>query len=651
MAFTPSCRQELLDATDEQIEDAVGYGNPMVLRAIVHQLTGDRELRDAPVETFLDGFYETRILSRSEDVAMVRRKAVEFMKSYRDRGAPPIEIGSPERLRDSIPLMYGVPLPAEDMEMYREELALDPWARGLSPRTPREGALAQDFTVTIIGAGMGGLNAAVHLKRAGFSFRVFEKNPDVGGTWYENRYPGARLDTPSRSYTNLFGANFGYPSPFCEWKANAAYFNWVAEEFDLRKFIAFNTEVDALTWDEDTAEWIVTYTEGGEQKFHRSNAVISAVGLLNRPLIPDIPGRGDFAGRSWHTSRWPEGADLSQDDIAVIGTGATGLQMIPELALQARHVTVFMRSPQWLFPIKGYRDRFPEQVRWLDRNLPFHVNFMRARTRYSPFVDALYRIDPDFDDPDSCSANNKAAREFCIDFLRQKFPDDEDMVAALTPGFPLFAARPVMVDPEYSILDALKRDNVTLVRDGVKRINARGVEDNAGRQHDADAIVFATGFRATEFLHPMKVTGRNGKTLQDLWADGSARAYRGCMMPGFPNLWSVYGPNSNGGLGVSTFQEMVGYFALQLIDRLRAGESRAVEVTEEAYWSYNELVDAHNNTCVWSDPRAHNYFWTGGRSSVMNPFTGPPMWRLLKNIDDADLIFDRAVERSKAAAR
>jgi 4-hydroxyacetophenone monooxygenase len=640
-ALEAPVRPELLEATDEQIDDAVKYADPMVLRALVYQLTGDPELKNLEVKRFLMGFYEGRIPTTEEGTAMLQRKAAEFLKSYRDSGAGPIDIGPKERIHESINLMFGVPIEDFDIGLYKEEMALNPWARSLEWQKEPDAEARAAFTVTIIGAGMGGLNAAIQLGRAGIPYTQIEKNSGVGGTWYENRYPGARVDTPSRSYTHLFGAEFGYPNPFCPWTENVRYFDWVADNFGLRDKIRFNTEVRSMTWDEAAGEWEIIMEDAEGTKVHRSRAVITSVGFLNRPQIAEFEGAKEFKGPSWHTSRWPAAIDLSDKKVAVIGTGATGLQMIPELALQAKEVTVFCRTPQWLFPIPGYRSPFPEQVGWLDRNLPFHTNFMRARTAYSPFYEALLRIDPDFQDEFSHSEGNKAARDFCIEFLRSKFPNDPDMVADLTPPHPVLSARPVMIDPEYSFVDAIQRDNVTLVRSGIDKVNAGGVLGADGTQHDVDVIVYATGFHATEYLFPMDITGRNGQTIEQLWAKDGARAYRGCMMPGFPNLWSIYGPNTNGALGVATFHEMVGYFAMRCMERLILNGERTVDVKEEAYWDYNHLVDAKNNTCVWSDPRAHNYYWTEhGRSAVMNPFTGPQMWTYLKQPNFGDFRID-----------
>lgn len=632
-----SSRPELRAAEDGVIEDAIAYADPMVLRGLLYQLTGDPQVAATGVRVVEAGMGNAVLPATDEDVALLRRKGAEFLKAYRDSGAGVIGIGPRERLPVSLGLMLGQTLEGENLQHHLEELAIDPKARSLRWREKPDPERLQDFTVTVIGAGMGGLNAALQLAEAGFPFTVIEKNTGVGGTWWENRYPGARVDTASRSYTHIFGVDFPYPNPFCEWRENVKYFNWVADEFDLRRHIQLETEVKALTWDEAAGEWAVDIEGPEGSRTIRSRAVITAVGLLSRPLVPEVPGADTFAGASWHTARWPENVDLKGKRIAVIGTGCTGYQMIPELALDAGHVTMFQRTPQWLFPTPGYRSPFPPQVNWLDRNLPLHTNFMRARACTLDGLANLAQIDPDFRDPHAVNPLNKRARDASLAFLRRKLSDPA-LVDAMTPPHPVWSARAVIVDPEYSILDALQRDNVTLVTNGIERIEPRGVVAKDGTLHEADVIVYATGFRATELLYPMTITGRGGQTLHDLWAKDGARAYLGCMMPGFPNLWTIYGPNTNGGLNVASFHEKIALYALQCLETLVLGDGGAVEVREDAYWRYNRLVDERNATKVWSDPRANNYYWTEhGRSSVMCPFYSAEMSAFLRKPDFADL--------------
>jgi 4-hydroxyacetophenone monooxygenase len=630
--------EELLAASDATIEDAIEHADPMALRGLLFQLTGDAQIAATNVKAVPIGFGDAIVPATADDLSRLRRAAVDLLKRYRDAGAGPIDIGPKERLPTSVRLAIGEEVPDEDLGLHLEELALDPWARSLRwEQRPDSGRLRR-FSVTVIGAGLGGLNAAVHLKRAGIPFRVIEKNGGVGGTWFENRYPGARVDTPSRSYTHLFGAGFGYSSQFCEWTENQGYFDWVADTFDLRGDITFNTEVRSMTWHDETAEWALVVDGPDGERELRSNAVISAVGYLNRPKLPDIEGMLSFKGPAWHSSRWPEGMDLGHARVAVIGTGCTGIQMIPELALEARHMTVFQRTPQWLFAAPGYRSPFEPQVGWLDRNFPYYTNFMRMRAAYgNRRMAVLSEIDPKFEDPDACSAINGRARDSVIGFIEQKI-SDAALAQRMIPQHPVMSARPVIVDADYCYLDAIQRNNVTLVTDGIRRITETGIEDTDGRHHEVDAIVYATGFHATEYLYPMRITGREGRRLDEFWADGGARAYVGCMIAGFPNLWTIYGPNTNGGLSTAGFHELITVYALQCIERLIVEDARSMEVDEGAYWRFNHTVDQRNLQKVWSDPRAHNYYWTQhGRSATMCPFYPGEVWRLLRHPDFADL--------------
>ena len=632
-------RGELRAASDQVIEEAVGFGDPMVLRGLLYQLTGDPELKNMPLQKVRVGRIETVVPATDADVAMIRRKTSDFLKAYRDAGAGPIGYGPRERLPESLGLIVGHTIKPEAVELMVEETALDPWARELKWQATPDRKRLENFTVTIIGAGMGGLAAAVQLKRAGIRYRILEKNEGVGGTWYENRYPGARVDTPSRSYMNLFGADFPYPYNYGNHIENQKYFDWVADKFELRGDIQFNTEVHSLTWDDAAAMWEIRAKGPEGEHTLRSNAVITGVGFLNRPNMPAIEGMAQFQGPSWHTARWPEGADLRGKRIAVIGTGCTGYQLIPELAREASHVTVFQRTPQWLFPVPGYLSLSPQQLLWLDRNLPYHTNFMRFRAFYAagPDLAKMFDIDPNFKDPHACSEVNKAARDRAIAFLESKLKDPK-LVETMTPNHPVWSARPVVVDPEYCILDVIQRDNVSLVTTGIKRINRTGIEAGDGSQHDVDVIVYATGFKANDFLYPMTITGRNGKTIEQLWAADGARAYLGCMMPGFPNLWSLYGPNTNGGLPVAQFHEVTILYALQCMEKLILDGKQAVEVKDAAYWRYNEVVDTGNRMKVWADPRAHNYWWTKhGRTASQIPFTGYEVREYMLRPDFADL--------------
>ncbi|HEV3110828.1 MAG TPA: NAD(P)/FAD-dependent oxidoreductase [Candidatus Binataceae bacterium] len=630
-------RSELLTATDETIDDAVRHADPMVLRGLLYQLTGDESIAATESATVVIRNVELNVVKKTSDVALIQSKAAAFLKAYRDQGASDISYGPPERLHRSLSLAAGVDIRASEFDLWLEQLALDPWVRKLDwPQPPSEQDL-RNFKVAVIGAGMGGLNAAVQLKHAGIPYFVIEKNEDVGGTWFENRYPGARVDTPSRTYTHTYGVNFEYPNPYCPQRENLKYFRWVADHFDVRKDIMFNTEVKSVIWDEETKLWEIKAEGPQAPQTWRVNAVIASVGFLSRPNLPEVPGMETFKGQSFHTARWPQELELKGKRVAVIGTGATGYQMTPELAKMVGHTYVFQRTPSWCFENKRYLEPFPPQVNWLDRNFPYLTNFIRFRVSHitgPEFAMKTVRIDPEFKDEHARSALNKNMRESQLAFLRSKLASRPDLIEKMTPVAPPYSSRPVIVDARYCIYDALLRDDVTLVTEPIRKITRSGIEVEGGVEYALDIIVYATGFKANDFLWPMEVRGRGGQRIEELWAKDGARAYLGTMLPGFPNFFMLYGPNTNnsGGLQIVDFEEMVTRFALQCFSRLITGKKSTIDVLLDAYWRYNEELDRYESLMIYKDPRAKNYYKNeSGRSATNCPIDVRKIWTWLRN--------------------
>ncbi|HUN59273.1 MAG TPA: NAD(P)/FAD-dependent oxidoreductase [Candidatus Binataceae bacterium] len=643
-------KSELLTATDETIDDAVKYADPMVLRGLLYQLTGDESIAATQAATAdirhsepgnaskeLALVQSKADVSDPSDLAMIQSKASAFLKSYRDRGAPDIRCGPAQRLPRSLSLVAGADIPASELEMWLEQLALDPWARALTWQNPPLSQDLQNFVVAVIGAGMGGLNAAVQLKHAGIPYFVIEKNAEVGGTWYENQYPGARVDSPSRTYTHIYGVDFEYPNAFCLQRENLRYFKWVADHFEIRNDITFKTEVKSAVWDESAKLWEINTDGPDGPRVWRANAVIASVGFLSRPNVPSIPGMDTFEGNSFHTARWPAGLDLKGKRVAVIGTGATGYQLIPELAKLAGHTFVFQRTPNWCFDTKSYLDPFPPQVNWLDRNFPYIRNFIRFRLSWlagPQTFSPIMRIDPQFEDRHARSALNKKIREQQLAFIERKLAKRPDLIEKMTPVAPPYSARPIIVDTDYCIYDALLRNDVTLVTDPIREIKPNGIRTQGGAEHSVDIIVYATGFKANDFLWPMEVRGRDAKRVEELWAKDGARAYLGTMLPGFPNFFMIYGPNTNnfGGLQIVDFEEMVTRFALQCIGGLITQKKCTIDISLDAYERYNDEVDRAEALMIYTDPRAHNYYRNdSGRSAANNPIDIRKIWTWLRD--------------------
>ncbi|MET1756404.1 NAD(P)/FAD-dependent oxidoreductase [Novosphingobium sp. RD2P27] len=609
------------------------HAQPMVLRGLLYLLTQDPDLAGMKPGTAAK-FGTGSEMADAADAAALRAKGAAFLKQYRDSGAPVVDIPSEEILHQSLMLTAGQIIPAADYEIWREETALNRWARGVEWRNGKPPESAKDFMVAVIGSGISGLNTAVQLKRAGIPFVLIEKNPEVGGSWFENRYPGARVDTSSRGYTHLFSFDYPYPYAYCPRDENLKYFKWVADTYGIRPHIAFNTEVKAMTWDDAQKLWRIDADGPLGSSRIECNAVITCVGFLSRPQLPDLEGMDTFAGTSCHTATWPDGFDVKGKRVAVVGSGASGYQTTPVIAKTAAHTYLFQRQPNWCYEDLSYLAELPKEVLWLERNFPYYANFTRFRIAalMNPDLATAAKVDPDYSDPHAVSAANKAVREMCLEFIGRKLGSRPDIMRKMTPAFPPGASRPIRIDSSDSVYDALLRDDVSLVDDKIERITPKGIVAG-GVEYELDAIIYATGFKANDYLWPMEVRGRDGMRIQEMWAKDGPRAYLGAMVPNFPNLFMCYGPNSNnfGGFTVVDLLELVAQFALRCIGGLIENDRRSVEVTEEGYWQFASILDAEEKLKIYMDPRANSYYQTQGRSAVNGPIDARRMWRWLTN--------------------
>ena len=625
---------ELLAASDAEIDDAMKYASPMVLRGLLHQLTGDTDvisMRPGPSAKFGVG----KEMADDADADLIKAKGAAFLKQFRDSGVGEIDLGPQERMRQSLSLTAGHEIPESEIHIWQEEAALDRWSRGVKWQGGEAPKAAAAFKVAVIGTGICGLNVAVQLKKAGIPYVVFEKNPEVGGSWFENRYPGARVDTSSRGYTHLFSYDYPYEYSYSPRDHNLRYFKWVADHFGIRGNIAFNTEVTKMTWDEGRALWKLDAVGPDGAQAHEFNAVISCVGFLSRPQMPVIEGMDSFEGHSFHTANWRDGVTVDGKRVAVVGSGASGYQTTPVIAETAAQTYLFQRQPNWCLEDEIYLKKLPPQTQWLDRNFPFYSNYVRFR------VGALInperskagiQVDPDFKDPHTLSLGNKMTRDMSVAFATRKMGSRPDLLEKMIPKFPPMASRPIRVDSDYCVYDALMKDNVSLVTDPIERITPKGIVAG-GVEHELDIITYATGFKANDYLWPMEVRGKGGVRIEEVWEKDGPRAYLGAMVPGFPNLFMCYGPNSNnfGGFTVLDLLELVAQFALRCIAGLIESGKSSVDVSEDGYWRFAGILDEVERKMIYMDPRANNYYQNQGRSCVNGPIDIRRMWRWLND--------------------
>ena len=434
-------------------------------------------------------------------------------------------------------------------------------------------------TVAIIGAGFGGLGMAMTLKRAGFgNFTVFERGTDLGGVWRENTYPGAACDVPSPLYSYSFAPNRTWPRRYSEQPDILAYLRRVATEHGVLDRVRFGTEVTGAEFDEDSRRWRVETARGDT---FEADVLIPAVGQLSRPALPDIPGAETFTGAAFHSATWNHDVDLTGKRIAVIGTGASAIQFVPRIQPKAGRLTVFQRSAPYVVP---KADR--AYTRWHHRvyqALPLTQLAGRFGTwSLGEFLTAALT---------SAQPLGKLV-ELLFKYQLRRQIRDKRLREKLTPDYPIGCKRLLFSNDWYP---ALEQSNVDVVTDRITGITPNGVRTEQG-EHEVDVIIYGTGFKATEFLAPMRIRGLDGHELAKDWAEG-AHAYLGISVPNYPNMFLIYGPNTN--LGGNSIIYMMEHQARYILQVLRSGMS-CVDVKPEVAATFDEEVQRRLAHSVWS---------------------------------------------------
>ena len=554
---------------------------------------------------------------------------------------PRSEIPPPDdaTLRTMLGFLIGRAVSDDELQLMRQELGVG----GEDARTPawRKDDIAPDrpFSVIVVGAGMSGILAAHRLDQAGVSFTVLEKNDDVGGTWFENRYPGCRVDVPNHLYSYSFFQRPDWPQRFTPQEALLDYFRDAADALDVRKHIRFGTEVLDATYREQEGDWVVRLrTRDGREETMTANILISAVGQLNRPHLPEIDGRESFAGDAFHSAQWDAHIDLKGKRVAVIGTAASGIQLIPTIADDVQSLDVYQRTPNWFMPTPDYHADTPEGMQWLIDNVPTYSEWYRLSLfwRLSEGMLAAARVDPQWpQDGRAVSESNDGMRQLLTQYLETQFAGAPDLLDRVVPSYPPLAKRMLLDNGIWAT--TLQRDHVELISEPIDAITPSGVMAG-GTQRDVDVIVFATGFHASDFLTPWRITGRDGVELHDRWA-GDARAYVGLTVPGFPNLFCMYGPNTNlvANGSIIYFSECEVQYVLSAIRLLLEQGARAVDCRPEVHDWFNVEVDEANARMAWGAAHVSSWYRNAkGRIAQNWPFTLLEFWLRTREIDPAD---------------
>lgn len=489
------------------------------------------------------------------------------------------------------------------------------------PRDPR---------VVIIGAGVAGIATAYTLQQAGFTnMTILEKGSDVGGVWHWNRYPGLTCDVPSQIYQFSFAPNPDWSQIWAGGKEIQQYHRDVVERFGLDEYLRLNTEVVSARYDTGAAQWHVTTSDGQTEI---ADFVLCATGVLHQPAIPEIPGLQTFSGTVVHTARWDADLDTAGGRIAVIGTGSTGVQIVSALQPTAQSLIHFARSPQWIL--------------WAPMRLPQPAALATLLRRYPRLHDAAYRrllwasgILADI--VTTPSWRRRVVQGYARWSLRIQVRDRE-LRQALTPDYQPLCKRQVVSGTYYRAITA---DNTELVTDAITEITPAGVRTASGAHHEVDIIVLATGFHAHNYMRPMHIEGREGISLDEAWARGP-RAYRMTAIPGFPNLFTVLGPNSpTGSISLQYSAELTAGYITRWLERFRDNEIDSVEVTAEATDRFNREVSEAMVPTVWNTG-CNSWYFTDDDTIDLWPFDRATMTRMLGSPEDGD--FHTVVRNSGA---
>jgi cyclohexanone monooxygenase len=467
--------------------------------------------------------------------------------------------------------------------------------------------------VGIIGAGPGGIAMGIQLAQQGYDFVILECSDGFGGTWRKNTYPGAACDVPSHFYSFSFALNPYWSKIFANQPEILAYLEKVAHDHRLDEHLRANTTVTRLRWSDIDARWTVETSQGNR---FQVDVIVSAVGMLDVPNIPDIPGRQLFRGRVFHSSSWDHSKSTAGERVASIGTGASAVQYVPAIAAETQHLTVFQRTPIWVAPRSD--EPFTEEQQQLFASDPAEVRKLRD-SAFEQYEMA---------DFDTTSDMTKLLTEVSYNYLMKKVRDPI-LRAKLLPDYPVGCKRPLQ---SRTWFPTFALPNVTLETAPIVAFTEHGLRTADGVEHPVDTVVFGTGFKAADYLSTLDVYGTGGRRLHDDWRDG-AEAYLGTVVPGYPNLFTLYGPNTNGVTSMIYIIEAQAKFVGRMLEEMRRRGIRALDVRRDVHDAFNAEIQEAMLESVWQ-ANCNNYFrHPSGKVVTQFPYSGRTFAKRLAEVE------------------
>lgn len=602
-----------------QLQAALPDADLRVLLMVLFHYTGDEKWLAAPYSPRRN----VRLIA-DEDAGL----APEIQDEIRDTALTLLSGDAPPSLPDPDEALLNRMMthslaehvPDEYAPMMREQMGFKPLGSDIPAL--RQKPIAP---IVIIGAGCAGIALAKLLTDIGLDYIIIEKNEDVGGTWWENTYPGAGVDTPNHAYSFSFGKSHRWSRYFSPQSEIQDYLSGKADEFNIRPHIRFNTEVKSVDWHAETKSWRLTLSGPDGDTTLGAPILVSAVGQISVAKLPAIKGIDDFQGPLFHSSRWPKDLDLKGKKVAVIGTGASSMQIVPSIADEVEELTVFQRSPQWARPIPRYHEALSAGAQYLLEHVPFYAAWFRFTMfwRYGDGLLPFLKKDPDWPHPErAMNRINDRHREEMVDYIEQKLAGRPDLIAKSMPTYPPYGKRILLDNGWY---DAIRKDNVTLHAEGVDAFTQTEIIGTHGSTCAPDIVVMATGFEVTKMASRINITGPAGN-LSDVWNGDDPQAYLGISVPDFPNFFMMAGPTTglgHGGSGMFIAECHAHYIANTIVTMMNKGISQ-MAASEQAQADYMQRYNDGHADMIWMHPGMTTYY----RNSKGRVYSVMP-WRLV----------------------
>ncbi|NKY51031.1 flavin-containing monooxygenase [Nocardia vermiculata] len=622
------------------VERAVEYADPNALRMALYQATRDAEIAAITPERVFGPVTDTVVFS-ADDIALIRAKAVEYLLTEPDEAALPIP--SRDEIVELLEMAEARTLGPDDLIMRHHIPAFADMP--FQAQWAAEKVVPEGYHVAIVGAGFAGIAMGVQLAQLGIPFTVYERRAEVGGVWSINTYPDVRVDTLSSTYEYAFEKKYPWTEYFARQSEVRGYLEHVARKYGVHEHIRFCSDVQGARFDEKTQRWTLTVCSDDAVTDLEANVVIAASGVFATPRDLPVTGVSGFTGQIVHTAQWRDDVEYAGKNVAIIGNGSTGVQLLSKVAEKAASVAVYQRTPQWISPRANYGVPIADELQWLMQQMPFYWNWNKYVAGLST-IDLRNVLMPDEEwiaKGGKVSERNDMLRESLVGYISSQVDGRQDLIDRLVPDYPPMTRRPVVDNNWYA---SLTRNNVELVTTPIDRMTDTAIVTADGEARNADLVIAAVGFQTEKYIWPTQYYGIGGVTLEEVWTARGAQAHLGMTVPGFPNMFMLYGPNSQpvaSGAGLPTWFEIwTSYIAQCIVGMLENGRSSMV-IRQDTFDDYNDQLHEEAKKLVYLMPSSaiqKNYYVNEfGRLQTNAPWSGEKFYELCARPDESHFEF------------